>query len=68
MGRHGRAAQGEMALGKLVPFEKRPVRKPAAEATARPGQVVLFTGVRYARNVPEDDKPPASTTSKRKRG
>ena len=58
---------GEAGLGKLVPFQK-----PARSAKARPvsgkGEVVIFTGVRYEREVVAPGKPPASARPKRKRG
>jgi hypothetical protein len=59
----------EAWLGKLVPFDKqRRMLRPKADATV-PGQVIIFTGVRYER--PSNPEPGDGTTPlrpKRKRG
>jgi hypothetical protein len=56
-------------LGKLVPFEKQV--KPRERKADRAGgaEILMFTGVRYERDVPTvPPKPTASSGNKRKRG
>jgi hypothetical protein len=56
-------------MGKLVPFEKQV--KPRERKSDRAGgaEILMFTGVRYERDVPTvPPKPTASSGNKRKRG
>ena len=62
----------EMAVGKLVQFDRRgrtgQAAKPAPTAQA---EILIFTGVRYERETgtgSSPDKPSASSGGKRKRG
>jgi hypothetical protein len=58
---------GEAGVGKLVPFQK-PARPAKPKPTTGQGEVILFTGVRYQRDVVAPGKPPSSARPKRKRG
>ena len=68
-GGYGKSRDAEAWLGKLVTFDKRRrVARPKREGGV-PGQVVIFTGVRYERGpvgVPTDGDTPLKP--KRKRG
>lgn len=69
--RHVTRPPEEKRLGKLVPFTKRGRNARARTQPAEPGEVVLFTGVRYERSGAPmlPDKPAgAASGGKRRRG
>jgi hypothetical protein len=56
-------------LGKLVQFDRRGRQAKARGVQAGPGEVVLFTGVRYERDgTPLPSKPIGTARAKRRRG
>jgi len=56
-------------LGKLVPFENQGKARDSKGDRAGSAEILIFTGVRYERQVPTvPTKPTASSGSKRKRG
>ena len=62
------AHRTELELGKLVPFEKQAKPRDAKGDHVGGANILMFTGVRYERGPTENDKPPATTGNKRKRG
>lgn len=69
-GRGNHARPPEARLGKLVQFTKRGRTSKTRSQSAEPGEIVLFTGVRYERDgTPLPDKPAgAASGGKRRRG
>lgn len=66
--RHQCPPFGEARLGKLLQMPKR--GRSAKPAAGQPGEVILFTGVRYERNDTPSlpTKPAGAASGKRRRG
>jgi hypothetical protein len=60
--------QETKTLGKLVTFDKHRLERRPRPAKTGEAEVILFTGIRYERDKPRPDKPPATSGSKRGRG
>jgi hypothetical protein len=58
----------EVAMGKLVNFERRKPAHPHREDHSQSAEILIFTGVRYERGSPvTPTKPTTSSRTKRKR-
>jgi len=57
----------EVAMGKLVNFERRKPAHPPRQDQSQGAEILIFTGVRYERSAPVTPTKPTSSRAKRKR-